>query len=305
MTIVERRITIKTVHVAAFRSARKALGEEFHMRRSRVLTAVAAGAILVTSGVAYAAIPDSQGVIHACYSKNGGVLRVSDTGECKSTEVGLSWNNVGPAGLTWKGEWASGSGYQRRDAVTYQGSSYVALFPNTGSTPPNSNWLLLAARGEKGDPGPQGPQGPGGADGQDGADGPTGPQGPKGDPGPAVAPAYHVAKISDQFIGGSGRETKTVATLDLPAGRYAVNAAIDLHNSDSDDQEYECSLVGPNLSGGRASTHVNFRHFLDENQSGPASLATTATLSTPGQVSLTCNGFRLGVGGYLQALAIQ
>lgn len=68
------------------------------MNRKSIAALVGAGTLLASAGVAVAAIPDSDGVIHACHSKNSGALRVSDTGTCKSTEIGLSWNNVGPAG---------------------------------------------------------------------------------------------------------------------------------------------------------------------------------------------------------------
>jgi hypothetical protein len=37
------------------------------------------GALLVAGGIAYATIPDAGGVIHGCYQKNQGTLRVIDT----------------------------------------------------------------------------------------------------------------------------------------------------------------------------------------------------------------------------------
>jgi hypothetical protein len=75
------------------------------------LLAFATGAMLVVSaGVAYAAIPDSNGVIHGCIKKSGGddddgggkgSLRVIDTAKgesCKRKETALKWNQTGPAG---------------------------------------------------------------------------------------------------------------------------------------------------------------------------------------------------------------
>jgi hypothetical protein len=50
---------------------------------------------------AYATIPDTGGVIHACYDAGNRVLRVIDTeaGEaCRSQETALSWNQTGPQG---------------------------------------------------------------------------------------------------------------------------------------------------------------------------------------------------------------
>ena len=79
--------------------------------RNRVLTGprgilVVAGAIIVlaiAAGVAYAAIPDSGGVIHGCYNTNNGQLRVIDPDagdKCKTPESALSWSQTGPAGPT-------------------------------------------------------------------------------------------------------------------------------------------------------------------------------------------------------------
>jgi hypothetical protein len=67
---------------------------------SVVLAAV--GALLVAGGIAYATIPDSSGVIHGCYQKNVGNLRVIDssTESCRPSEVALNWNQTGPTGAT-------------------------------------------------------------------------------------------------------------------------------------------------------------------------------------------------------------
>lgn len=69
------------------------------LRRILVLgVAVVAGS--AAAGIAYASIPDTAGVIHGCYQKNAGLLRVIDpsTDSCRSSEVALSWNQKGPAG---------------------------------------------------------------------------------------------------------------------------------------------------------------------------------------------------------------
>jgi len=56
------------------------------------------------TGVALGAIPDSGGVIHACYNKTNGKIRVTDAqnpklGAClAATETALNWNQQGPAG---------------------------------------------------------------------------------------------------------------------------------------------------------------------------------------------------------------
>ena len=64
-----------------------------------------AGAVaaLAVGSIAVAAIPDGNGVIHGCYDKTSGLVRVTDsaTGKpkgCSSSESGLTWNQQGPQG---------------------------------------------------------------------------------------------------------------------------------------------------------------------------------------------------------------
>jgi hypothetical protein len=55
---------------------------------------------LTVGGIAWADIPDS-GVIHGCYHKVNGQLRVIDIDEgqaCNPSESALSWNQTGPTG---------------------------------------------------------------------------------------------------------------------------------------------------------------------------------------------------------------
>ena len=55
----------------------------------------------------------------------------------------------GPAGIKNRGTWVPGTTYQVNDAVSYGGSSWIALAVNTGSAPSgaNPNWQLLAGKG--------------------------------------------------------------------------------------------------------------------------------------------------------------
>lgn len=106
---------------------------------SAIAAAVAGGA-----GMAVGAIPDSGGVIHACYNPRVGVVRVIDTEAsppqtCATRfgEVAVSWNQKGPKGDT-------------------------------------------GVQGPQGPQGPAGPTGPPGPQGQPGQQGPQGPQGPAG-----------------------------------------------------------------------------------------------------------------------------
>ena len=60
-----------------------------------------AGVLVVVGGVAYAAIPDSNGLINACYDNTTGAVRLVDAqpGNCAKTgETGISWNQTGPPG---------------------------------------------------------------------------------------------------------------------------------------------------------------------------------------------------------------
>jgi len=72
----------------------------------------------------------------------------------------------GPPGLTWRGAWDVATEYEVGDAVSYEGSAYIAVENNIASIPGiDDAWDLLAA---KGDPGPPGSDGDGGSGG-DGA----------------------------------------------------------------------------------------------------------------------------------------
>src|SRR5207302_925806 len=56
-------------------------------------------ATLLGAGVAYAAIPDGSGVLHACYKTNGGQLRLVNTAsECVPSETAAQWNQTGAQG---------------------------------------------------------------------------------------------------------------------------------------------------------------------------------------------------------------
>jgi hypothetical protein len=81
------------------------------IRERKILSAV--GGIIVAGGVvfgaiaAYASIPDSSGIIHACYQSpppaHGANLQVIDTsagGSCGGGMAALSWNQTGPQGPT-------------------------------------------------------------------------------------------------------------------------------------------------------------------------------------------------------------
>jgi hypothetical protein len=82
----------------------------------------------------------------------------------------------GPSVIKWRGEYSDTLQYHTNDAVTYNGSSYIALEANINETPDpdGSIWALMAQKGDKGDKGDQGDKG------ATGATGTTGPPGPPG-----------------------------------------------------------------------------------------------------------------------------
>jgi hypothetical protein len=69
--------------------------------RSRLAVVLGSVFVLaVAGGVAYATIPDSNGVIYGCLHDNSGHLRVIDTDSdsCRHHESPLDWNRTGPQG---------------------------------------------------------------------------------------------------------------------------------------------------------------------------------------------------------------
>src|SRR3954454_14664 len=162
----------------------------FAMRRFRFargrwfLLGVVAGAFLAGGAVALAAIPDSSGVIHGCYQKNVGNLRVIDPDagdKCRPPEITISWNQTGPVGPVGpqgpKGDTgATGPQGPKGDAGA---PGPQGLKGDTGATGPQG------PKGDTGATGPQGPKGDTGATGAVGAPGPRGAQGPTGPQGPA------------------------------------------------------------------------------------------------------------------------
>jgi type VI secretion system secreted protein Hcp len=74
------------------------------MSRRRALKIALPAALALGAGtaVAIAAIPASDGTIHACYSTTGtvtGAVRIVDEGQnCATNEQSLTWNQTGPTG---------------------------------------------------------------------------------------------------------------------------------------------------------------------------------------------------------------
>ena len=174
--------------------------------RKRLVLLVVALAVITAGGVAYAAIPDSSGVIHGCYTSGGGgsgnnngnnnnnggssgTLRVVDSaGQCKGNETAISWNQ----------------------------------------------------KGQKGDPGLPGTNGTNGKDGANGANGTNGSNGISptvtqlgvGDPncpqgGAAITDAAgHVAHVCSGQNGTNGRDGQPFSgTFTSPTGQFSLSVS--------------------------------------------------------------------------------
>lgn len=160
-------------------------------RRTRTLWVVGgAAAVMVGSGVAYAAVPDAgTNVYHGCMLTGIGTVRLIDPSlpssnplsHCTKLETPISWNQTGtqgPAGPTGA----------------------------TGAT------------------GSQGPAGPQGAKGDPGDTGPAGPQGPEGTfSGDFTSPnGQYEISVTDDGIKLTGPQT----SVTLGAGSVAVNGEV-------------------------------------------------------------------------------
>jgi hypothetical protein len=80
----------------------------FLKSRPALITAGLVGAVVLGTGLAFGAIPAGDGVIHGCYKKNNGQLRLVDSAsqgghghhsDCNPSELSISWNQQGPQGI--------------------------------------------------------------------------------------------------------------------------------------------------------------------------------------------------------------
>jgi hypothetical protein len=56
--------------------------------------------VAIAGGIAFATIPDSEGVIHACYGQDGSLRVIDDsTGKCRPHEKPLTWSQ-GTTGIS-------------------------------------------------------------------------------------------------------------------------------------------------------------------------------------------------------------
>jgi hypothetical protein len=137
------------------------------------------------------------------------------------------------------------------------------------------------AQGLNGIQGPSGPAGPQGSTGPQGATGPAGPTGPQGPPGQGSV--YTTVNQNFGLIAENSPGSE-LATLDLPAGNYAVIAKVVLSTNFA-DQYAGCSLSPVN--GGSDSTMLQV-HAGTGGGPLPVTLTGVSQLTEPGSVTLSC-----------------
>src|SRR5436190_2941333 len=134
--------------------------------RRKVVVLAGAVAALAAAGIAYATIPDANGVYTACKLNATGTIRLIDPsiggtsplGRCTSLETQITWNQRGPEGP--KGNTgAAGVGVTSSSLST--GDANCATGGSKFTSASGDTFACNGAKGDKGDPGPQGPPGPG------------------------------------------------------------------------------------------------------------------------------------------------
>jgi hypothetical protein len=247
----------------------------------RTLPAVALAMTMAAVGVAYAAIPGADGVIHSCYnasSNPSGQLRVIDAAagaKCAKNEKALDFNQRGPKG----------------------------------------------DKGDKGDPclatnpacvGPQGPAGADGADGQDGAPGADGAKGDKGDKGdPGVPGTPGISKATFAFgSSDSLDETPTkVASKTLAAGSWAVFATVNSSSGFYFDGGDRNADMGCELrNGADVIGHATDRRVYPEEATVKRSLSMNGgafIAAGGGEVSLWCTSQGIDYVADAQIMMLQ
>ena len=126
---------------------------------------------------------------------------------------------LGKVSVTPKGAYAAGTQYERLDAVSHGGGSWMALKTVQGVEPGTDpeSWMQLAEKGKTGDTGPQG------APGKDGVDGSPGPAGQNGQDGAAatiqVGEVVTLEPGQPAAVENTGTEQAAVLKISIPRGQ--------------------------------------------------------------------------------------
>jgi hypothetical protein len=223
-------------------------------RKKLTIALGTAAAALAAASIGWASIPGGDGVIHACYGKSGGNLRViDDAAVCGNNETSLNWNQTGvqgPAGPAGPAGPKGDTGAQGPKGDTgAQGpkGDTGAQGPkgDTGAQGPKGDTGAAGPTGPagpKGDTGPAGPTGAAGAKGDTGPAGPTGAAGPKGDTGAAgPSDAYYSRQWSSVDLDSN---YTVVDYLTLPPGKYVAYGKAWVETTHSSPVEIICDFIG-------------------------------------------------------------
>ena len=247
-------------------------------QRIAVFTVVLITAALAAT-VAFGQIPDSDGVIHACYhTGNGGIRVVNDGTECSSGESPLDWYQVGATGGQGPQGPAGPAGADGAD-----GPQGLQGLP--GADGADGAQGPQGLPGADGTDGAQGPQGLPGADGAPGPQGVQGPQGPAGADGAAPGLASSTAgpvKIRKRAI--------LVESLDLPAGAYVLLAKVSLGQTSPHSTRVVCGL----RAGGRLDRASVVLAATGSASAQTADLMLSRVLPDPGAAQVRCRYYLSG-----------
>jgi hypothetical protein len=99
--------------------------------RWAALGAIVAG--LAAGGIAYASIPDTGGVFHACYKNTGAVRLVNSASDCNSSETATQWNQTGPQGSSGPSGPAGADGPSGPSGPSGPGATSGSMLVNQGN----------------------------------------------------------------------------------------------------------------------------------------------------------------------------
>jgi hypothetical protein len=258
--------------------------------RKRFLV-LAVPSALAVAGLAYATIPAAGGVIHGCYQKNVGNLRVIDpaTDKCRPSEIAISWNAQGPKGDPGPQGPVGPQGPQGPagpPGETLHYTAGVGLDLLETPAPFETHLFSIAATHRL----PQGCS-PGQVPRKAGGTGWT--CGSGGNGGGTVVRAYTARGGADVPVHGNFE----IAALDLPAGSYVIFARADLITSDLDEQPALCQLS----TGDQSKTWL---HEGGEPVTQPITLQDAVTFDEPTRVTLGCGTYQGYASGRILAISV-
>jgi hypothetical protein len=252
----------------------------------------------IAAGVTYAAVPDSGGVIHACYADGKGDLRVlveKKTGAaCGKRETPLSWNQVGPKGDKGEKGDAGPAGPQGPEGPAGPGSDFTAgigLDKLTLTAPPpigdqtqvqiSQGYRLPQACAAGSVPQKSG-SGPGWLCGSGGA-------------GASVAVVRWGSSGIDNVTGS------VPLAVDLEAGAWAITAAGTIENLDRDDAGTCTLYAGAEFLGATSWELENTDYIGGVNMTILGAVAAAA----PTNVRVACRSVADGTKAEFRLLAIR